>query len=159
MPRDGKERTVEVRIPAGVKDGARVRAAGEGGAARAGAARPAICTWSVRVLPHARFERRGQDLHVQRRRCRSRRPCSAAKSTVPTLAGSTLRLKIPELTAAGRVFRLRGHGMPAVGKPDERGDLYATVDIADSRSHCRRRSAQHYEALRDARGPESRIES
>ena len=48
---------------------------------------------------------------------------------VPTLSGSTLRLKVPELTGAGRVFRLRGHGMPGVGKPDERGDLYATADV------------------------------
>ena len=49
---------------------------------------------------------------------------------VPTLSGSTLRLKVPELTQNGQVFRLRGHGMPTVGKPDERGDLYATADIA-----------------------------
>ena len=48
---------------------------------------------------------------------------------VPTLSGSTLRLKVPEMTGAGRMFRLRGHGMPAVGKPDQRGDLYATVDV------------------------------
>ena len=66
---------------------------------------------------------------------------------VPTLTGSTLRLKIPELTANNRVFRLRGHGMPAVGKPDERGDLYATVDVQlpSSLSEDERR---HYEALR-----------
>src|SRR5207253_888408 len=44
-------------------------------------------------------------------------------------AGSTLRLKIPEMTGTGRVFRLRGHGMPTVGKGTERGDLYATVDV------------------------------
>jgi curved DNA-binding protein len=48
---------------------------------------------------------------------------------VPSISGSTLRLRIPEMTSSGRVFRLRGHGMPTVGKPDERGDLYATVDV------------------------------
>ena len=37
-----------------------------------------------------------------------------------------MRLKIPRDTQNGQVFRLKGHGMPAVGKPDERGDLYAT---------------------------------
>jgi DnaJ-class molecular chaperone len=38
-------------------------------------------------------------------------------------------LKIPESTQNGQIFRLRGHGMPTVGKPDERGDLYAAADI------------------------------
>jgi curved DNA-binding protein len=82
----------------------------------------------VRLLPHSRFERRAQDLHV-----RVPVPVTTAvlggDTGVPTLSGSTLRLKIPELTPAGRVFRLRGHGMPTIGKPDERGDLYATVDV------------------------------
>jgi curved DNA-binding protein len=50
-------------------------------------------------------------------------------ASVETLSGSTLRLKVPELTRNGRVFRLRGHGMPAVGRPDERGDLYATIEV------------------------------
>ncbi len=67
IERDGHDRTVEVRIPAGVKDGARVRAAGEGGPAPA-AAPPAICFWSCDVLPHPRFERRGQDLYMRARR-------------------------------------------------------------------------------------------
>jgi DnaJ-class molecular chaperone len=48
---------------------------------------------------------------------------------VPALSASTLRLKVPELTTSGQVFRLRGHGLPAVGKPDVRGDVYATVTI------------------------------
>jgi curved DNA-binding protein len=50
------------------------------------------------------------------------------EAQVPTLNG-TVRLRIPELTQQGQVFRLRGHGMPAIGKPDERGDLYATADV------------------------------
>ena len=53
------------------------------------------------------------------------------EAQVPTITG-VVRLKIPETTQNGQVFRLKGHGMPAVGKPDERGDLYATVDVADS---------------------------
>ena len=48
---------------------------------------------------------------------------------VLTLEGKSLRLKMPPGTQNGQVFRLRGHGLPAVGKPDERGDLYATVDV------------------------------
>ena len=55
--------------------------------------------------------------------------CSAAKREVPTLGGKPLRLKIPPTTQNGQVFRLKGHGMPVVGKPGEHGDLYATVDV------------------------------
>jgi len=124
---DGHARTIDVRIPAGVKDNARVRAAGEGEAPPAGGTAGDLYL-VVRLLPHSRFERRDQDLYV-----RQLVPITTAvlggDVSVPTLSGSTLRLKIPETTPAGRVFRLRGHGMPAVGKPDQRGDLYATVEI------------------------------
>ncbi len=143
VPRDAGERSVEVRIPAGIRDGARVRASGEGAPGSGGAGDLYL---RVRVLPHARFERREQDLHT-----RIPVPVTTAvlggEVTVPTLSGSTLRLRIPELTQSGRVFRLRGHGMPAVGKPDERGDLYATVDVQIPQS-LTDEERKHYEALR-----------
>jgi DnaJ-class molecular chaperone len=141
----GPARTVEVRIPAGVKDGARVRASGEGEPAPAGGAAGDLYL-VVRLLPHPRFERRGQDLYV-----RVPVPVPSAvlggEVSVPTLSGSTLRLKVPPMTASGRVFRLRGHGMPTVGRPDERGDLYATVElqIPGELSDAER---THYEALK-----------
>ena len=145
MPRHGKDHTVEVRIPAGIKDGARIRAAGEGGRS-AGDGPAGDLFLSIRVLPHARFERRGQDLHV-----RARVPVTTAvlggEIAVPTLSGTTLRLKVPELTTSGRVFRLRGHGMPAVGKAAERGDLYVTADV-EVPSHLSDEERAHYEALR-----------
>jgi DnaJ-class molecular chaperone len=122
------ERTVEIRIPAGIQDGVRVRAAGEGTPGAPGGT-PGDLYVTVRVLPHSRFERRGADLHVK-----VSVPLTTAvlggEVAVPSISGSTLRLKIPELTAAGRIFRLRGHGMPVGVKQDERGDLYATVEIA-----------------------------
>jgi DnaJ-class molecular chaperone len=143
--RDGKERTIEVRIPAGVKDGARVRAAGEGAAGRAGGTAGDLYL-SVRILPHPIFERRGQDLHA-----RIPLPVTIAvlggEAAVPTLAGTTLRLKVPELTRSGRVFRLRGHGMPTVGKPDDKGDLYATVEVQIP-SSLSPEAREHYEALK-----------
>ena len=78
------------------------------------------------------FERKGNDLHS-----RVAVPVTTAvlggEAQVPTITGS-VRLKIPETTQNGQVFRLKGHGMPVVGKPDERGDLYATVDVQLPRS-------------------------
>ena len=55
------------------------------------------------------------------------------EAQVPTVTGS-VRLKVPETTQPGQVFRLKGHGMPIVGKPDHKGDLYASVDIQLPRS-------------------------
>jgi curved DNA-binding protein len=122
----GHTRTVDVRIPAGVREGSRVRAAGEGEGGTAGGSAGDLFL-RIRLRPHSQFEVKGQDLHT-----RIAVPLTTAvlggEAQVPTLTG-TVRLRIPELTQPGQVFRLRGHGMPAVGKPDERGDLYATVDV------------------------------
>jgi curved DNA-binding protein len=123
---NGHARTVDVRIPPGVRDGSRVRVAGEGEAGSAGG--PAGDLYlRLRLRPHSTFEVKGRDLHT-----RVPVPLTTAvlggEAEVPTLNGS-VRLKIPELTQPGQVFRLRGHGMPAVGKANERGDLYATTDV------------------------------
>jgi curved DNA-binding protein len=122
----GHARSVDVRIPVGVKDGSRVRAAGEGEAGGNGGASGDLYL-RVSIKPHAVFERQGNDLHAK-----VAVPVTTAvlggEAQVPTITGA-VRLKIPETTQSGQVFRLKGHGMPAVGKPDDRGDLYATVEI------------------------------
>jgi DnaJ-class molecular chaperone len=133
-----------VRIPPGVKDGARLRVAGEGEAGGGGAAAGDLFL-RIRLLPHERFERRGQDLHVK-----VRVPLLTAvlggEAEVPTLAGKPLRLRIPEATQNGQVFRLRGHGMPTAGKPDGAGDLYATVEV-ELPARLSPEARRHYEAL------------
>ena len=130
--RDGKEQPIEVRIPAGVTEGSRVRAGD--------------LYLTVRVLPHPQFELRDRDLST-----RFKVPLPTAvlggEVNVPTIAGSTLRVRVPELTAAGRVFRLKGQGLPTPGKPDERGDLYATLEIAWPAS-LTDEERRHYEALK-----------
>ena len=145
LAQHGRQESVEVRIPAGIKDGARVRVAGRGGAAASGAPAGDLFL-TIRLHPHPRFERRDRDLYT-----RLPVPVTTAvlggEVAVPTLSGSTLRLKVPEMTAAGRVFRLRGHGMPVVGRPGDRGDLYATIDI-QMPSHLTPEERGHYEALR-----------
>jgi curved DNA-binding protein len=139
----GHARSVDVRIPVGVKDGSRVRAAGEGESGANGGASGDLYL-RVRIRAHPVFERKGTDLHA-----RVAVPVTTAvlggEAQVPTLTGS-VRLKIPETTQSGQVFRLKGHGMPAVGKPDERGDLYATIEIQLPRS-LSKPMREHYEAL------------
>lgn len=139
----GHARSVDVRIPVGVKDGSRVRAAGEGESGAGGGASGDLYL-RVRLKPHPVFERKGSDLYAK-----VAVPVTTAvlggESNVPTVTGS-VRLKIPETTQSGQVFRLKGHGMPAVGKPDDRGDLYATVEIQLPRS-LTKDQRQHWEAL------------
>jgi curved DNA-binding protein len=139
----GHARSVDVRIPAGVKDGSRVRAAGEGESGSNGGAAGDLYL-RVRLRPHPVFERDGNDL-----RTRIAVPVTTAvlggEANVPTISGS-VRLKIPETTQSGQVFRLKGHGMPVIGKPDQRGDLYAVVEIQLPRA-LTHEQRQHYEAL------------
>lgn len=139
----GHARSVDVRVPVGVKDGSRVRAAGEGEAGANGGAAGDLYL-RVKLKPHAVFERKGSDLYTK-----VAAPVTTAvlggEAQVPTVTGS-VRLKIPETTQSGQVFRLKGHGMPAVGKPDDRGDLYATVEVQLPRS-LTKDQRQHYEAL------------
>jgi DnaJ-class molecular chaperone len=73
------------------------------------------------------------------------------EADVPTLSGKPLRLKIPPTTQSGQMFRLKGHGMPAVGKPDEHGDLYATADVELPRS-LSPEERTHFEALQKLQG-------
>ena len=139
----GHARSVDVRIPVGVKDGSRVRAAGEGAAGSNGGASGDLYL-RVRVRPHPVFERKGDDLHT-RVAVAVTTAVLGGEAQVPTITGS-VRLKIPEGTQNGQVFRLKGHGMPQVGKPDDRGDLYATVDVQLPRT-LTKDQRQHYEAL------------
>jgi len=124
---DGTARTVDVRIPAGVGEGSRVRIPGEGEHGTSGA-KSGDLYLRVRLMPHAKFERKGKDLYA---------PVSVpltiaalgGEAQVDTLAGKSLRLKIPPGTQNGQVFRLKGHGMPTVNHPDQTGDLYATIGV------------------------------
>jgi len=119
-------RRVEVRIPPGIGDGARVRVAGQG-AARSDGGRPGDLFVRVQVLPHPTFRRQGDDLSV-----RVPVPLDVAllggEVMVPTLRGSGVSLKVPLETQNGTRLRLRGLGMPRL-RGEGHGDLYAEVDV------------------------------
>jgi DnaJ-class molecular chaperone len=109
-----------------------VRIAGEGELG-AGGAKSGDLYLRIRLAPHPLFERKGRDLYTH-----VSVPLTTAvlggEAEVPSLSGRPLRLKIPPATQNGQVFRLKGHGMPAVGAGNEPGDLYATVDVQLPRS-------------------------
>ena len=119
-------RRVEVRIPPGIGDGARVRVAGQGAAGSDGG-RPGDLFVRVQVLPHPTFRRQGDDLSV-----RVPVPLDVAllggEVMVPTLRGSGVSLKVPLETQNGTRLRLRGLGMPRL-RGEGHGDLYAEVDV------------------------------
>jgi len=140
---DGHSRTVDVRIPAGVNDGSRVRIAGEGEIGTGGA-KSGDLYLRIRLTGHPRFERKGKDLYTT-----VQIPLTTAvlggEADVPTLSGKTLRLKVPGATQNGQRFRLKGHGMPSTNRP-EPGDLYATVDVQLPRT-LTPEQRRHFEAL------------
>ncbi|HTI39726.1 MAG TPA: DnaJ C-terminal domain-containing protein [Vicinamibacterales bacterium] len=140
----GHARTVDVRIPAGVKDGSRVRVHGEGEAGSNGGTAGDLFL-RVRVKPHAIFERQGDDLYTK-----VALPLTTAvlggEAQIPTISGP-VRLKVPETTQPGQVFRLKGHGMPRIGKTDTRGDLYATADVQLPRT-LNKDQRTYFEALK-----------
>ena len=68
------------------------------------------------------------------------------EAEIPNLAGRPIRLRVPSGTQNGQVFRLKGKGMPVVGKPSEFGDLYATVE-AELPRELSPEERSHYEAL------------
>jgi molecular chaperone DnaJ len=118
-------RTIQARIPAGVKDGQRIRLRGKGGAGENGGASGDLFV-TVKVTPHPLFGRKGDNLTLDV-------PVSfdevalGAEIKIPTLAGGAVTLKIPAGTPNGRTFRVRGRG--AVKKDGTKGDLLATVQV------------------------------
>jgi molecular chaperone DnaJ len=118
-------RSIQARIPAGVKDGQRIRLKGKGAAGPNGGP-PGDLFVTVKVRPHRVFGRSGDNLTLDV-------PVSfdeaalGAEVKIPTLNGPPVTLKIPAGTPNGRTFRVRGKGAPR--RDGTRGDLLATVHV------------------------------
>ncbi len=119
---DGQTKRLEVKIPAGIGEGQTIRLAGQGAPGPAGAGDLLV---HVQIEPHPQFERHGMDL-----RERIDVPLAVAmlggEAAVPLPNGKRVMLTIPPDTQNGKVFRLRGKGMPRLNS-SERGNLYAEV--------------------------------
>jgi molecular chaperone DnaJ len=116
-------REVDVKIPAGVRTGQKVRVSGEGGGGGAGRGDLYLV---VSVAPHPQFERKGDDVHLT---LPITAPEAALGATieVPTLRGK-VSMKVPPSTSSGRIFRLPGYGMPRL-KSSGAGDELVTVRV------------------------------
>lgn len=143
ITRDGKDRRIEVLIPAGVKTGSVVRISLD---------KENQIFLNVTVEPHPRFERRGDDLYTE-----VEMPFEDAvlggEADVDTL-NSTVQLKIPPESQNGQRFRLAGQGMPKLNSAKSRGDLYVTLrpkmpkDLSDEEKEL----LQQLKELRAKRG-------
>ena len=120
-----KQKTLEVKIPAGIDDGMRIRSAGNGEPGTNGGP-PGDLYIEIRLKKHDIFERDGDDLH-----CAVPISFSTAalggEIDVPTLAGKAA-IDIPEGTQSGKQFRLRGKGIKGV-RSSYPGDLYCHVSV------------------------------
>ncbi|HSJ56730.1 MAG TPA: J domain-containing protein [Anaerolineae bacterium] len=110
-------RRVEASLPPGVTTGSRVRLALPGG----------DLFLRVNVLPHEAFTRQGDDLYRDLD-VDVYTAVLGGQVRVPTLSGA-VRLKVPPDTQGGRTFRIRAQGMPVLGDPKRKGDLFARVQI------------------------------
>ena len=123
------DRTIQARIPAGVKDGQRIRLRGKGASGEQGGP-PGDLFVNVRVSPHPVFGRKGDNLTVDVP-ITFDEAALGAEIKVPTLSGGPVTVKIPAGTPSGRTFRVRGRGVmrksgSGVG---QRGDLLVTVSV------------------------------
>ena len=145
------QKTITVRIPAGVEDGMRLRISGEGEAGPEGGASGDLYV-VLEVKEHDVFRREGQHLHVEL----SLSPAQAALGAtvdVPLLGGGEEELEVEPGTQPGTVIKLRGQGLPALDRRG-RGDILVTVRVRVPRRMGAEQRAL-YEKLASIEGDET----
>jgi len=149
---NGQPRRIDVKIPAGADTGTRVRMAGEGGPGIGGGRRGDLYVL-VKLLPHERYERNGDDLTV-------RAPIDlytlvlGGEARVPLLGGKNLTLKVQAGSPNNQKIRISGQGMPRLRASETRGDLFVILD-AQLPASLSERERDLFAELRDLRQKES----
>jgi molecular chaperone DnaJ len=118
-------KTMQVRIPAGVTDGSRIRLKGKGGTGENGGAAGDLYV-VVHVRPHPVFGRKGDNLTLTAP-VTFNEAALGAEIEVPTLNGGPVTLRIPPGTPNGRTFRVRGKGVTK--RDGSKGDLLVSVEV------------------------------
>jgi molecular chaperone DnaJ len=148
-----KNRQVTVRVPAGAKDGMKIRVPGRGSAGSKGGP-PGDLYVVTRVAEHPVFERHGDDFLVDV-------PVSFAEAAlgaeieVPKPGGGTVKLRLPAGTQDGKRFKVRGAGAPRVRRDGEPGDLVVRVGVVVPKK-LTRREREILEALAEERDEDVR---
>ncbi|MBC5805469.1 MAG: molecular chaperone DnaJ [Candidatus Eremiobacter antarcticus] len=117
-------KSLDVTIPAGVRDGQRIRLAGQGAPGMGGGSAGDLYL-IVRIAPDPRFARKGDDLHIEQA-VSIYDLVLGGEVVVPTMTGQ-IDLKVPAGSQNGRTLRIPGKGMPRLGKGAGQGDLYVKL--------------------------------
>jgi curved DNA-binding protein len=122
---DGKLRSINVKIPKGIKDGGKIRVTGEGGKSSSGGSSGDLYLL-IEISRHHFFTRKEDNLYCELP-VTITEAIFGASIDVPTFAGNVL-VKLPAGTQSGKTLRLKGKGMPLI-KSTEAGDLHAKIKI------------------------------
>lgn len=153
--REMSTKSMQVRIPAGVTDGQKIRIKGKGGAGENGGAAGDLYV-NVHVRPHRIFGRKGDNLTLTVPVLFTE-AALGAEIEVPTLRGQRVRLRLPEGTPNGRTFRVRGKGVAK--KDGSYGDLLATVEVQvpTSLPPEAREALERFRSIADGANPRARL--
>ncbi len=140
---------LKINIPKGVRTGTKIRVRGKEGQ-NMGEEIPEDLYLEIQIAPHDIFKPVDNDLNAEL-------PVDlytailGGEASVPTLGKGKIRLKIPPETQSGRIFRLKGLGMPRLKEPAERGDLYVKV-VVELPQNLSAEEIALFEELADIRG-------
>jgi len=126
MQKGGKVRTIDVKIPRGIKDGDKIRIAGEGDKSPTGGPNGDLYL-VINVAEHNFFTRKGSDLYCEIP-VTIKEAYYGAKIDIPTFDGKVV-VKVPPKTQAGKTLRIKGKGMPDL-KSGGSGNIYAKIKVA-----------------------------
>ncbi|MEZ4571254.1 MAG: J domain-containing protein [Thermomicrobiales bacterium] len=152
---DPARQKIEVTIPAGVKDGSRVRVAGKGGPGRHGGP-PGDVYLRIKLRPDSRFTVEGSTVRTE-----AQVPLYSAllggEVVVPVPSGKRLAVTIPEGTQNGQTIRLKGQGWPVSVGSSKRGDLLVKVKVQlpEDLNDEEKRLFEQLAALRSGAGQEA----
>lgn len=122
----GARQDIEVKIPAGIESGKKLRLSGKGNPGPGGGP-PGDLYITVEVAPHPTFRRDGADLEVTTS-IGLTDALLGTTTTVPTMEGESKQLKIPAGMSPGQKLRIKGYGFPQMGQ-EGKGDLYVKIDV------------------------------
>ena len=125
--RTNKDKTLSVKIPAGVEEGNRIRLSGEGEAGQRGSPAGDLYVY-ISIRKNQFFTRKGDDIHFEIP-LKFTTAALGGSIEIPTIDGTKAALKIPEGSQSQDQFRLKSRGMSVINSGGRRGDMYVKINI------------------------------